>query len=155
MEPGGIGVLDLQQLVEPLLLFRPGGGVRHGGRLGAGAGGIDEGKEGVKTHLLHQGHGVHGLRLRLTGEADDDVAGQHQTGHHLFGIVDLRQVLFPGVAAVHLVQYAVIAGLEGKVELLCHMGAFGHHVKEVVGGVLGMAGHEADQVLAGDLVDVL
>ena len=35
------------------------------------------------------------------------------------------------------------------------MGAFGHHVKEPVGGVLGMAGHEADQVLAGDLVDVL
>ena len=40
-------------------------------------------------------------------------------------------------------------------QLLRHMGALGHHVKEVVGGILGMAGHKADQVFAGDLVDVL
>lgn len=38
VEPGRVGVLDLQQLVEPLLLFGTSGGVRHGCRLCAGTG---------------------------------------------------------------------------------------------------------------------
>ena len=154
MEGGGLGVLDLQELVEPLLLLRPGGGVRHLGGLRAGAGGINKREQGVKAHLVHQGHGVHGLRLRLPGEADDDVGGQHQAGHDALGVAHQVQVLLPGVAAVHLLQHPVVAGLEGQVQLLGHMGAAGHGVKELFRGVLGMAGHEADEIFSRNFVNV-
>ena len=148
VELGGHIVLDLQEPVKPLLLLRPGGRVRHGRGLGAGAGGVDEGEQGVKPHLLHQGHGVHGLRLRLAGEADDDVGGQYQPGHDPLGVVHQIQVLLPGVAAVHLFQDPVVAGLEGQVQLLGHMRACGHHVKQPGRGVLGVAGHEADEIFS-------
>ena len=154
MELGGHIVLDLQEPVKPLLLLRPGGRVRHGRGLGAGAGGVDEGEQGVKPHLLHQGHGVHGLRLRLAGEADDDVGGQYQPGHDPLGVVHQIQVLLPGVAAIHLFQDPVVAGLEGQVQLLGHMRACGHHVKQPGRGVLGVAGHEADEIFSRDPVDV-
>ena len=44
--------------------------------------------------------------------------------------------------------------LDGEMELLGHMLAAGHGVKELDTRVLGMAGHEADEVLALDLVDL-
>ena len=52
-------------------------------------------------------------------------------------------------------EHPVVAGLHGKVQLLGNVGAFRHHVKEAVGGVLWMAGHKADEILPGDLVDIL
>ena len=154
VELAGDLVLGIQEAVEPHLLLLPGGGVRHPGRRGAGPGGVNEGEEGVVADLPDEGDRVHGLRLRLPGEADDDVAGEDQVRHGRAGGPDLLQVLLPGVTPVHGLQHPAVPRLDGEVELPGHMGAPGHGLEELVPGVLGVAGHEADQVVPGDLVDL-
>ena len=108
----GDAVLHGTEPVKPPLLLLTGNGVVHLRRRGAGAGGKDKRKQGVEADLLHQGHRLHGLALRLTGEADDHVAGQHQLGHDPAGIGD--QIQIPGhiVGAVHGAEHPVAAGLD-------------------------------------------
>ena len=81
-------VLGIAQPVKPHLLFRTGDGILHFGGGRAGPGREDEGEQGVEPHLLHQRHRLHGFGLRLAGEADDHVAGQHQLRHDLPGVGD-------------------------------------------------------------------
>ena len=55
-------------------------------------------------------------------------------------------ILGHGVAAVHLFQQAVTAGLHRQVDMLAQMLLRGDGVDQLAAGVLGMAGHEADLV---------
>ena len=136
------------------MLFGAGYGVVHLGGGGAGTGGEDEGEQGVETHLLHQRHRLHGLALRLTGEADDHVAGQHQLGHDPAGIGDQVQVFGHIVGAVHGAEHPVAAGLHRQVQLLGHVLAARHGVKQLIAGVLGLGGHEAEEIVSLDLIQL-
>ena len=147
VEPGRDIVLHGAESVEPLLLLAAGDGIVHFGRRRTGPGREDEGEQGVEFHLPHQLHRLHGLRLRLAGEADDDIRGQHQIGHDLPGIGDQLQILGPVIGPVHGPQHPVAAGLHRQVQLVGHVPAPGHGVKQLGGGVLGLGGHEADQML--------
>ena len=121
--------------------------VGHSRRRSAGPGGVDESEHGVVAHLLHQGEGVHEIRLRLAGEAHDDVRGQHQVGHIPPGLSYLFQILRPVVMPVHLFQDAVGAGLEGQVDVVGAVLALCHRPKELFRGVLGVAGHEPQHIV--------
>ena len=108
----------------------------------------------VEPHLLHQSHGFHGLRLRLAGEADDHVAGQHQLRHDLPGVGNEFQILGLVIGPVHGPQHPVAAGLHRQVQLLGHVLAARHGVEQLIAGVLGLGGHEADQIVPLDLIQL-
>ena len=146
----GDAVTQLRERVKVLLLVGPGVGVRHGGGGGAHPLGVDEGEHGVVAHFFAEREGVLKLLLRLPGEAHDDVRGQHQIRHILPGQGNLVQVLLPGVAAVHGPEHPVVAGLDGQMELVGAMGALRHGAEELFRGVLGMAGHEAEDIVPRD-----
>ena len=104
--------------------------------------------------FVDQTYGVHRFRLGLAGEADDDVAREHKVGHDPAGIADQLEVARAGIGAVHRAQHAVIAALDGQVQLMRHMAARRHRVEELGRRVLGLAGHEAHPVVAVDPVDL-
>ena len=85
----GNGVLHCAQPIKPAVFLLLGGGVVHGRGRGAGPGGEDEGEKAVVMHLLDQADGFLKFFLRLPGEAHDDVRGQNQLRHDLFGVVYL------------------------------------------------------------------
>ena len=102
-------------------------------------------------HGLNQADGLFEFLLGLSGEAHDHVAGQHQLGHDLFGVVDLLQVGFPVVMAVHGLQHPGGAGLEGEMQLLRDFGILRHGVEQLLAGITRMACHEADEKIPRNL----
>ena len=76
-------VLGLQQAVKAAVLVRPGKGVGHFGRWGAGPGGVDKGEQRIKAHGFNQAKRIFKLRLRLAGETDDDIGGEDNLRHFL------------------------------------------------------------------------
>ena len=73
------------------------------------------------------------------------------SGMTLAGVADQLQILLPVVAAVHLPQDPVVAGLERQVELywgMCWLWAITSNSSRR--GVLGMGGHKPDAVIPGD-----
>ena len=77
----------------------------------------------------------------------------HDVGDQALQVPDLVQILLPGVAAVHHLQDAVVPRLEGQVEDGGHFFAPGHGLKQLVGGVLGVRGHESDEKISRNVVD--
>ena len=57
------------------------------------------------------------------------------------------------MAAVHHLQDAVVPRLEGQVEDGGHFLAPGHGLKQLVGGVLGVRGHESNEKISRNVVD--
>ena len=102
-------------------------------------------------HGLNQADGFFKFLFGFSGEAHDHVAGQHQLGHDLFGVVDLLQIGLPVIVAVHGLQHPGGAGLEGEMELLRDFGIARHGVKKLFTSVPGMAGHETDEKISRNL----
>ncbi len=150
----GNGVLPGAELVEAAVFLLLRGGVFHFGRRGAGTGGENKGEQAVVVDTFNEGDGLLKLLLGLSGEAHDHIAGEHQLRHDLFGILHLLQIGFPVIVPVHGLQHPAGAGLEGQVQLLGDLGVLRHGVKELFGGVSGVAGHEADQKVPGELGDL-
>ena len=130
-------VLQLEQAGHAVGLFLAGGGVRQFGSLGAGALGVDEGEQLHIAHLLHQFQRLDKILFRLTGEADDDVAGEGDAGHGLAGVLDELQILLDGVMAVHLLQQPVGAALHRQMQVLAQFRLGGNGINELMAGVLG------------------
>ncbi len=101
------------------------------------------------TDLPDQVEGALEILLRLTGEADDDVAGEGDAGHGPAGVLDEFEVLRNGVMAIHLGQYPVRAALHRQMQVLAQVRLRGNGVNELMAGVLRVAGHEADLIIAG------
>ena len=74
---------DLDEPLEPLVLDRLGHLVGHRRRVGAAAGRVDEREGAVVAHLLDDGERLLEVRLRLAGEADDDVGAERQVGNRV------------------------------------------------------------------------
>ena len=152
---GGDLILQGHQTLEvPVFLLFAHGVGQHRRRRPL-TGGVDEGKEGVVAHLRQEREGVLKLLGGLAGKAHDDVRGQYDVGHQFSQPPNLVQIGRPVVMAVHGFQDPVVTRLHGKVELRGHLLASRHRLKELLRGVLGVAGHEADQEVAGDGVDHL
>ena len=102
-------------------------------------------------HGLNQADGLFKFFIGLSGEANNNVAGQHQIGHDLFGVVHLLQIGLPVVVAVHGLQHPGGAGLEGEMQLLRDFGITRHGVEELLAGITRMACHEADEKIPRNL----
>ena len=147
----GNAVLHLQKPVKPAVFVGLGERIVHLRRRRSAPGRENKGEQRVVAHLFDEAHRILKFLLRLAGEAHDDVAGQHQIGHDGAAVLHQGQVLGAVVVAVHGLQNPVVARLEGQMELLADLGVFGDGVKELVAGVAGMGGHEAQAEFAGDL----
>ena len=97
----GNGVLHCAQPIKPAIFLLLGGGVVHGSGRGAGTGGEDEGEQAVVVYLLDKGNGLLKFVLGFSGEAHDDIRGQHQIGHDFFRVGYLVQIGFPVIVPVH------------------------------------------------------
>ena len=142
-------VLHLQQAGHPVGLFLAGGGVREVGRLRAGAFGVDEGEQLHIADLLHQLQCALEILLRLTGETHDDVAGEGDARHGLAGVLDEFQILLNGIVAVHLHQQPVGAALHRQMQVLAQVRLGRNGIDQLMAGVLRVAGHKADLIIAG------
>ena len=62
------------------------------------------------------------------------------------------QVLLAVIAAVHELEYPVAAGLHGQVQLMRTLFALGHCPEELLGRVLRVARHKADEEVPRNVV---
>ena len=152
---GGDPVLEIDQPLEVPVLLLFCHRVGHFRRRRPLPGGVDKGEEGVIAHLLQQGEGVLKLLGGLSGEAHNDVRGEDDIRNQRPEPADLVQIGRPVVVPVHGLEHPVVARLHRQVELGGHLLAPGHGLKQLLGGVLGMAGHKANQKISGDGVDPL
>ena len=130
-----------------------GDGVGHFGGPCPLPGGVDKGEQRGEAHLPDKGEGILKLLIGFAGEAHNHIGGETDVRHDAAGVADELQILLPVVAAVHLPQDPVVAGLEGQVDVMGDVLAVGHDVEQLPAGVLGMGGHEPDAVIPGDGVD--
>ena len=147
------GVLRVDELFKPDLLFLARDGVVHLCRRRAGTRGENKGEERVELRLFYKIDSLHRFGLGLSREADNDVAREHHLRHDAPRVGDHFLVLCARVGAVHRLQNAVAPGLDGEVELLCNVLAARHRVEKFVGRVLRLARHKAQPVVAGNGVD--
>ena len=89
------------------------------------------------------------ILLGLAGEAHDDIAGKGDAGHGLAGVFDELQILLHRVVAVHLLQKPVGAALHRQMQVLAQLRLGGDGINELMAGILGVAGHKADVIIAG------
>ena len=68
-------------------------------------------------------------------------------------LCDQVTVISLGVAALHVRQHLVVAGLDRHLDVRHDLGQFGHGFHQFVGEVIGMRGQEADALDALDLMD--
>ena len=68
------------------------------------------------------------LRLGFAGKADDDVGGDGDVGDDARGCALQASIVVGGVAAPHLGQHLVVAGLDRNLDVLADFGQFGDGV---------------------------
>ena len=112
-----------------LLLFRC--RIVHFRGRSPGARGEDEGEQRAVAHRFDEAECIFEFLLRLAGEADDAVAGEGQLRHDLAAVMRQLQVFLAGIVPVHGLQYPVVAGLEGQMELHGDLRVSGDGVKEL------------------------
>ena len=125
-----------------------GGRVRQLSGNGAGALGIDKGKQLHVFDLLDQIKRCLEILFRLAGEADNDITGEGYTGDFLLSIIDQIHILGNRIVAVHFFQDTVTAGLHRQMNMLAQVILRGNGIDQLTAGILGVAGHKADVVIA-------
>ena len=97
----GDAVLRLDEAVKALLLFLVRRRVLHRRRLGTGARGIEECEHRIVAHALDELERFLKVLLRLAGKADDDVRREDDVRDVFTQLIDLREIFFAVVVAVH------------------------------------------------------
>ena len=110
---------------------------------GAGARREDECERAVVRRLGADRERLLKVVLGLAGEPDDDVGRHRQVVHGGPGRVEPFEVTSRRVTAAHGAQHAVAARLEREVQLLAHLGRFGHGRDRLGPQVLGVGAGEA------------
>ena len=123
-------------------------GVRQFGGGRTHALGIDKGEQLHIPHLADKVERRGKIFFRLAGEADNNVAGEGHAGDLFFRIIDEVHVLRDVVVAVHLLQEAVRPGLHRQMDMLAQVILRGNGIDQLTAGILGVAGHKADLVIA-------
>ena len=103
------------------------------------------------AHLLDDAQRILELRIRLAGEADDEVARQGDVRPRLPHSLDDAQIALGAVAAVHCLEDAVIARLHRQVEERHQLVDVAMRGDQAVAHVVGMAGGVADAAQVCDL----
>ena len=116
--------------------------VRHFRRARTRPGRIDEGERAVIADLAHKRQCV--LKLLLAGEADDNIRRQADSRNCLAQLAHAVKVLRAVVVAVHPAEDFIVTVLHRQVELRQDVLGMRHHINQLIGQVLRMAGHEAD-----------
>ena len=104
-------------------------------RRGARTAGIDEREHRVKAHLFRKRERIEKILLRLAREADDHVGREDEVWNVFPREIDLREILFRRIAAVHGAQDPVAAGLHGQMDVRGALFALGHGSKKPLGRV--------------------
>ena len=125
-----------------------GGRVRQLSGNGAGALGIDKGKQLHVFDPLDQIKRCLEILFRLAGEADNDITGEGYTGDFLLSIIDQVHILGNRIVAVHFFQDTVTTGLHRQMDMLAQVILRGNGIDQLTAGILGVAGHKADLVIA-------
>ena len=144
------------QGLDGLKAFRlDGGGEVVGlvaGGEGAGAGAVGGDVDLVEAEVGEEVVGVLELGVGFAGEADDDVGADADLRHAGADLGDAVAEVDDGVAAAHLREEGVVAGLDGEGEGFADLGKGGHALQDAVRHVGGVGGEGADAVEAGEVV---
>ena len=141
-------VLNLEQAAHPVGLLLARRRVGHVCRFGAGALGIDEGEQLHVADLLDEVERLLEILLRLTRETDDDIAREGDAGNRLARVLDEFHVMLDGVMAVHQLEQTVGAALHRQMQMLADLRLRRDGVDQLEAGILRVARHEADVVIA-------
>ena len=114
----GDPVLQIDQAVQPLHPLRLGHLVGEEAARSPGPGRVGEHEGRIEAGLFDHLQGPLELGLGLAGEADDDVGGDSQVGKRLAQPLHQVEELLAGIAALHAGQDLIVAGLQGKVDVL-------------------------------------
>ena len=96
--------VELDEPLHPLDLDLVRHLVGHCRRLGAGARRVDEGEGAVVADLLDHLERLAEVRLRLAGEADDDVGPERKVGDCGAHALDEGEVALPRVGTPHRLE---------------------------------------------------
>lgn len=118
-----------------------------------GAIGKDKG-EGV-ADLGEDVVGLLEFNFGLCGEADDDVGAEGDIGDDFAQEGHFLKILLFGVNAVHLLEDAGGAGLDGEVDKFTEGGEVPDRLHEFDGDVDGVGGHKADPFHAWNPVEFI
>ena len=144
---------DLDEALHALDLLLVGDAVLQRRRLGAAAGGEDEGEGAVVADLLGHLERLAEVGLRLAREADDDVRGERHVRDVLADQRDAVEVALARVGAPHGLEDAARAGLQRQVDVLADRRELGVGADHVLAHVLRVRAGVADARDAVDRVD--
>ena len=137
-------VLKALEPLQPLKLHFVGDLERHGRGARARSVGIAEGK------ARHEAAAVYGLQrvleflFRFRREAHDEIRGKRDVGPGLSESLHNGEIAFHIVAAPHLLQHGIRAGLKRQMQSGAELRKLGEHVDGLLREVAGMRGHETD-----------
>lgn len=100
------------------------------------------------AHRIDRAQRVGELLLGFAGEADDEVARQRDIGARRADAVDHAHIAVARMLAVHRLQDAVAARLDGQMEERHQAFDIAVRVDQTLRHVVGMAGRIADAVKA-------
>src|SRR2546428_12281869 len=86
---------------------------------------------------------------RMTRKADYDIGAEPEVRHRPDRLLDEADILLGSVSPVHHVQDAVVAALQGDMEITAQLRRPGHTFQELVGDGGGFDRRDADAVEAG------
>ena len=136
------------QLVQACVFFLLGNDAAHGRTGGAGARAVLEGIAGGVARLAHDFHRLLVVFFRLAGEADDEVGAERDIGARLAEFFDDVDVKLRRMLAVHQLQHAVGAALQGQMQERHQLVDAAVRGDKIVVHVLGVGGHVADALEA-------
>ena len=84
------------------------------------------------------------ILLRLTAETCYDVGSYGTIRHGLANSCDTVQIPFPGIAATHLLQHHIAAGLDRQMDMTADIVILGHHVYHLVADIFRMGSRITD-----------
>ena len=125
---------------------------------GPGPWGVLEDEAVLVTRAFEHLFGQLVVLVGLGGEADDDVAAEHERAADLWLVqvlahaVDEPVVFFDRVAPVHLPEHPVRAGLGRDMDVAADAGAIADHFQHIIAEVTRVAGDKAQTLDRGDLL---
>jgi hypothetical protein len=125
------------------------------GRPRMGPVGIFEGEKVIELYLLHHVQGRLEIRLFFARETDNQIRGDADLRAFPPELIDLFQILFPGIPPIHPFQDAIGSRLQGKMDVLAEFGKPAKGSNELRGKVFGVGSGETDAINSPNLLDGL
>src|SRR6266487_1320638 len=108
----------------------------------------------VKANLLQEIERMLELVLRLATEANNDIGRQGNCGPQFTHTFDTFAILIKCIAALHTLQYSIIARLYGNIQMLTDLRQMSHTFNHAISHVTRIRSHKTDAFQAIDLAQV-